>query len=148
MRSLRLSLPERRRRAAVLLRTLAAVRGGASKALHYGDRTPALVLLAPVKGGTNPFTRVLAARGTDGTVFDPDIFREELRAWSDELDGPVQLGWAPGFLGAQREKTTTELDDLIEDGRLVIDHPRVVLTQLAGAIEAGQHDAWFDDPRA
>jgi hypothetical protein len=27
-----------------------------------------------------------------------------------------------------------------------VDHPRVLLTDLAGRIERGEHDSWFDDP--
>jgi CRISPR-associated protein Cst2 len=145
VRSVRLPMPERRRRVAVLLRTLAEVRGGAKQALHYGDRTPAFVLLAPVKGGNNPFTRTFTASG-DATRFDSDVFREEMAAWQDELDGPVLLGWAPGFLGDQREVVRKELDDLITAGLVVIDHPRVLLREVATRIEAGEHDAWFEDP--
>lgn len=142
----RLSIEERRRRVALILRTLAATRGGAKKALHYGDRTPALVLLAPIKGGVNPFTRVLANRRGE-TVFATDVLRAEMEAWSDELDGPVLLGWAPGFLGDQRTSAGADLEDLVEAGRLVIDHPRVLLQGLAKEIEAGQRDSWFDEPQ-
>lgn len=144
--ALRLSIAERRRRAALLLRTLSAVRGGAKQSLHYGDRTPALVLLAPVKGGINPFTRVLGAR-MDRTQFDAAVLRAEIEAWSDELDGPVLLGWAPGFLGAQRDQVRSELDDLIGAGVLVLDHPRLVLNTLAGQIERGERDSWFEDEK-
>ena len=145
--ALRLPIGERRRRTALLLRTLAAVRGGAKRALHYGDRAPALVLLAPVKGGVNPFTRVFTAQ--DGrTVFDTDVLREEIDAWADELDGPVALGWAPGFLGDQREKARAALADLIQDERLILDHPRVILHRLAEEVERGERDAWFEDTQA
>ncbi len=146
--AVRLPVGERRRRIATLLRTLAAVRGGAKKAQHYGDRTPSLVLLAPLKGGVNPLTRVVGGR--DGkTVFLPDVLREELAAWSDELeDGPVLLGWAPGFLGDQREQIRRELKDLIDENRLVLDHPRVLLKRLAGEFERGEHDTWFEDSAA
>ena len=142
--ALRLPIAERRRRAAVLLRTLAEVRGGAKKALHYGERTPALVLLAPVKGGINPFTRVLGVSG-GSTVFDVDVLAEEIQAWADELDGPVLLGWAPGFLGGQRERVSEQLADLTGD-RVVVGHPRGILSGLAGEIERGEHDGWFTDP--
>ncbi|RFS85950.1 type I-B CRISPR-associated protein Cas7/Cst2/DevR [Actinomadura spongiicola] len=143
--ALRLPQEERRRRIAVLLETLAKLRGGAKQALHYGDRTPALVLLAPVKGGINPFTRVVGAR--DGKpVFDSDVLREEINAWADELDGPVRLGWAPGFLGDQRDKAMRELKDLIDDGTVTIEHPRVMLTKLAREVRQGDHDGWFEDP--
>jgi CRISPR-associated protein Cst2 len=145
--ALRLPMTERRRRAAVLLRTLAAVRGGAKQSLHYGDRTPPLVLLAPVKGGVNPFTRVLGAK--DGqTVFRSDVLAEEARAWSDELDGPILLGWAPGFLGDQRERAQRELASLVGAGTVRLDHPRRLLGGLADRIESGEHDAWFSDPKS
>jgi CRISPR-associated protein Cas7/Cst2/DevR subtype I-B len=143
--ALRMPMQERRRRVALLLRTLAGLRGGAKRSLHYGDRTPAFALLAPIQGGINPFTRVLRAQGQE-TVFDEDVLREELDAWADELAGPVLIGWAPGFLGDQREKARAELVDLIEAGSVVIDHPRVVLNHLAEQVEGGAHDAWFEDP--
>ncbi|MGH3908512.1 MAG: type I-B CRISPR-associated protein Cas7/Cst2/DevR [Pseudonocardiaceae bacterium] len=143
--ALRMPVAERRRRVALLLRALASVRGGAKRSLHYGDRAPAFVLLAPVQGGINPFTRVLRAQAQQ-TVFDNDVLREELDAWADELDGPVLIGWAPGFLGDQRDRARTELADLIDAGRVLIDHPRVVLTRLAEQVEGGAQDAWFEDP--
>ncbi|UQA90756.1 type I-B CRISPR-associated protein Cas7/Cst2/DevR [Streptomyces halobius] len=145
--ALRLPLAERRRRVALLLRTLAALRGGAKQALHYGDRTPAMLVLAPLKGGINPFTRVLGAR--DGKPeFSSDVLREELDAWADELDGPVRIGWAPGFLGDRRERARRELEDLIKAGKAILDHPRSILTDLAKEIEAGTHDGWFEDPQS
>ncbi|MGH3936743.1 MAG: type I-B CRISPR-associated protein Cas7/Cst2/DevR [Pseudonocardiaceae bacterium] len=143
--ALRLPVAERRRRVALLLRTLAGLRGGAKRSLHYGDRTPAFVLLAPVRGGINPFTRVLRAQAQE-TVFDDDILREELGAWADELAGPVLIGWSPGFLGEQREKARADLADLIDADKVLIDHPRVVLGHLAEQFESGAHDAWFEDP--
>ncbi|GLW98919.1 type I-B CRISPR-associated protein Cas7/Cst2/DevR [Microtetraspora sp. NBRC 16547] len=145
--ALRLTIAERRRRAALLLRTLTAVRGGAKQSMHYGDRTPALILLAPVKGGVNPFTRILGVR-SDRTLFDANVLRAEIEAWADELDGPVLLGWAPGFLGEQRDRARAELADLIDAGSLTIGHPRVLFGGLADEIERGERDAWFEDPKA
>jgi CRISPR-associated protein Cst2 len=143
--SIRLPLGERKRRVAVLLRTLAEVRGGAQKALHYGDRSPAFVLLAPVKGGNNPFTRVFTVK--DSRVrFDEDTFAAELEVWADELDGPVRIGWAPGFLGDQRDQATRRFKDEISQGQVIIDHPRTMLRALAADIENGQNDPWFQDP--
>src|SRR5690606_38928419 len=93
--ALRLGIVERRRRAALLLRTLTTVHGGAKRSLHYGARTPAMILLAPMKGGINPFARVLGVRA-DQVGFDAEVLRAEIEAWADELDGQVLLGWAPG----------------------------------------------------
>nr|WP_221308944.1 type I-B CRISPR-associated protein Cas7/Cst2/DevR [Nocardiopsis mwathae] len=144
---LRLPIEERRRRTGVLLRTFAQMQGGANRALHYGDRSPALVLLAPLKGGNNPFTRVLTM-GDKSARFDLTTFIEEKRAWHEELDGPITIGWAPGFLGDQRESVRRELAEDIAAGEVVIDHPRVVLQALAKQIEAGQLDSWFEDESA
>ncbi|WP_435177749.1 type I-B CRISPR-associated protein Cas7/Cst2/DevR [Actinacidiphila sp. bgisy145] len=140
----RLPLAERRRRVAVLLRAMAVVKGGAKQSAHYGDRTPGLIILAPVKGGTNPFTRVIRNR-QHATHFDTDILTEEIEAWADVLDGPVRIGWAPGFLGDQRDRATTDLKALVDEKKVVIGHPRTVLNTLATEIEDGDHDAWFDD---
>jgi CRISPR-associated protein Cas7/Cst2/DevR subtype I-B len=140
----RLPLDERRRRVAVLLRTMATVKGGAKQSAHYGDRTPGLIILAPMKGGTNPFTRVVRERQR-ATYFDSGILAEEIKAWDDELDGPVRIGWAPGFLGDQRERATGELKHLIDAGQVIIGHPRTVLHDLATEITDGKHDDWFDD---
>jgi CRISPR-associated protein Cst2 len=143
----RLAITERRRRVAVLLRTMAMVKGGAKWSAHYGDRTPGLVVLAPLKGGTNPFTRVVRER-QHATYFDAEILREEIEAWKDELDGPVRIGWAPGFLGGQRETAKTDLSDLIAAEKLILDHPRTMLNALAREIEDGTLDDWFDEPSA
>ncbi|MEO3753615.1 type I-B CRISPR-associated protein Cas7/Cst2/DevR [Streptomyces sp. B6B3] len=143
----RLAVTERRRRVAVLLRTMAMVKGGAKWSAHYGDRTPGLVILAPIFGGTNPFTRVVRERQR-ATYFDAEVLREEIKAWAGELDGPVRIGWAPGFLGSQREKAKADLDDLIAEKKLILNHPRTILNTLADEFEAGTHDDWFDDRAA
>lgn len=141
----RLPIAERRRRVAVLLRTMAVVKGGAKQSAHYGDRTPGLIILAPVKGGTNPFTRVVRNRQRT-TYFDSDILAEEIHAWEDQLDGPVRIGWTPGFLGDQRDRTRTELAELIKTEKVVMGHPRAILGDLATEIDSGEHDTWFDEP--
>ncbi|GAA3357818.1 type I-B CRISPR-associated protein Cas7/Cst2/DevR [Saccharopolyspora gregorii] len=146
-KALRLDLAERRRRVSVLLRTLAQLRGGAKNSLHYGDRSPALVLFGPIKGGTNPFTRVVRADAKGETIFDTAVLREEMAAWDDELDGPVLIGWAPGYLPEQRRDAQEDLQDLITAGSVHIEHPRVLLRKLADEFDQGEHDAWFEDPR-
>lgn len=146
MTALRLPLPERRRRVAVALRALSQLSGGAKKSLNYGDRTPAMLLLAPMRGGVNPFTRLWTVKDRV-CHFDVGSFVEELKAWDDEVTGPVRIGWAPGFLAGQRNDSKAELSQLIDDGKVVIDHPRATLLKLAKDIEAGTLDAWFEDPR-
>lgn len=144
--ALRLPLSERKRRLAVALRSLSMLSGGAKKSLNYGDRTPAMFLLAPMKGGVNPFTRLWTV-ANHKCVFDVTGFIEELEAWNDEITGPVRIGWAPGFLGDQRNEAADRLKDLIDHGRITIGHPRTILTGLADDIDQGAHDDWFEDPR-
>ncbi|ASO21582.1 CRISPR-associated protein Cst2 [Actinoalloteichus hoggarensis] len=143
--ALRLPIAERRRRAAVLWRTLAELRGGAKQSLHYGERSPALVVLAPVKGGNNPFTRLIG-HDLGATVVDVEVLKEEMAAWADELDGPVLIGWAPGYLPDQRAQARSALGELIADGQVVFGHPRVILRDLADSLTSGDHDSWFEDP--
>ncbi len=105
------------------------------------------MLLGAVRGGVNPFTRILAVR--DGrTSFASRILREEISVWRGELDGPVYLGWSPGFLGTQRETALEELAEEIAARAILLDHPRVLFGRLADEIENGAHDGWFEDPKA
>ncbi len=89
-------------------------------------------------------TRVIRERERK-THFDADILQEEIRAWQDELDGAVRIGWAPGFLGDLRDRARTDLADLIADGKHIIDHPRTILRDLAAEFTDGTHDNWFQD---
>ena len=146
MTALQLPLAERRRRLAVTLRALARLSGGAKKSLNYGDRVPSMVLLAPMAGAVNPFTRLWRVKDKV-CFFDVDTFLEEYQAWRDEINGPIRIGWAPGFLGDQRQHATEEMKKLIDDGAVIIDHPRSILEATAKAIESGDLDDWFEDPQ-
>jgi CRISPR-associated protein Cas7/Cst2/DevR subtype I-B len=140
-----LPLQARRERLAKLLAAMASVRGGAKQALHYGDRTPALLVLVPMRGGISPLGRVVADRGGT-TEVRAEVLRAELDGWAEELLGPVWLGWAPGYLADQRDRVAAGLADLVEAGRVVLDHPRTLLLTLAKEVHAGEHDDWFTDP--
>jgi CRISPR-associated protein Cas7/Cst2/DevR subtype I-B len=145
--ALALPLDERRERLARLLEAMSSVHGGAKKALHYGDRTPALLLLAPMRGQLNPFGRIIGDR--DGhTTLQETVLQQELAAWQDEITGPLRLGWAPGYLEAERTRVASALDALQQAGRLIVDHPRILLKTLAAEIRDGSHDTWFDDEHA
>lgn len=145
--AIRLPLDVRRERAAVLLEGLADLAGGAKKALHYGDRIPALIALVPMAGGINPLGFVIdGAEDGSGLRVRADVLRRELAAWDTEWESPVRIGWRPGFRDVLRKEFEKELAEEIDDGWIVLDHPRTLLRDLAADIRAGQHDAWFDDP--
>lgn len=145
--ALRLPLAQRRERAATLLEAMADLTGGAKKALHYGDRTPALVAMVPMAGGVNPLGFVVdGAEDGSGLEVRSGALREELRAWQGEWEAPVRFGWRPGFRDQLRKKFEADLGDLIDQGQVTIEHPRTALRALAAEIRDGRHDAWFDDP--
>lgn len=145
-RALRLPLEPRRERAAILLEALADLAGGAKKALHYGDRTPALIALVPMAGGVNPLGFVIdGAEDGSGLEVRAGALRGELEAWRGEWQAPVRFGWRPGFRDQLRKQFESDLADLIDQGEVTIDHPRTVLRTLAAEIRSGARDAWFDD---
>ncbi len=145
--AVRLPLATRRERVALLAEALAELAGGAKKALHYGDRTPALIAIVPMAGGVNPLGFVVdGAEDGTGLQVRGDVLREELAAWDGEWEAPVLVGWRPGFRDTLRKQFEAELADDIADGRVVVDHPRTMLLALAARIRSGQHDTWFDDP--
>lgn len=144
--AVRLPLDVRRDRVALLLEALAELTGGAKKALHYGDRTPALVAALPMAGGVNPLTFAIDGTPDNGLAVSGKVLRQELQAWHGEWEAPVRLGWRPGFQDRNRKELEHDLADLIDEGQIVIDHPRSMLRGLAEEIRTGRHDAWFDDP--
>jgi len=146
--ALRLPLDQRRERAAILLEAIADLAGGAKQALHYGDRTPALIALVPMAGGVNPLGFVIdGAEDGSGLEVRTRALREELDAWQGEWEAPVRFGWRPGFREQLRKQFEADLGNDLDQGRITVDHPRTMLRSLASAIRGGTHDVWFDDPK-
>jgi CRISPR-associated protein Cst2 len=145
--AVRLPLELRRERVALLLDALAELTGGAKKALHYGDRTPALVAAVPMAGGTNPLGFVVdGAEDGSGLQVRGKALREELSAWDGQWEAPVRFGWRPGFREVLRKEFELDVADLIDSEQVRIEHPRAMLRGLAEEIREGLRDAWFDDP--
>ncbi|ABP53478.1 type I-B CRISPR-associated protein Cas7/Cst2/DevR [Salinispora tropica] len=145
--AVRLPLAVRRERAALLLEALAEVTGGAKKGLHYGDRTPTLLMLLAMDSGVNPLD--FAISGADdgsGLRVSGDVLRAELEAWNERWQPPVRVGWRPGFKEIIRKQFESDLAAEIDTGEVLIDHPRTMLRALAAELRAGTHDSWFDDP--
>ncbi len=146
--AIRLPLPARRERTAMLLEALAELTGGAKKALHYGDRTPALIAAIPMAGGVNPLGFFVdGAEDGSGLRVRADVLREELTAWQGEWEAPVRIGWRPGFRDLARKQFDADAADLVDTGQVTVAHPRTMLRDLAGEIRSGQRDAWLDDPQ-
>lgn len=145
--AVRLPLDVRRDRVARLLEALGDLAGGAKKALHYGDRSPALICVLPMAGGVNPLGFVVdGAEDGSGLQVRAQVLREELQAWQGEWEAPVRVGWRPGFHQVMRKEFEADLADLAEAGQIAIEHPRTMLRGMAEEIRSGARDAWFDDP--
>lgn len=144
--AVRLPIEERKRRAALLLESLAHLSGGAKQALHYGDRVPSLIVLVPFKGGINPLAHVIDGDEATGLRVRGDVLRKELVAWEGEWEAPVRIGWRPGFRDDLREDFEKECAQELADQTVVIDHPRAVLRGLAAEMRTTALDAWFEDP--
>lgn len=140
-KALRLPLADRRRRVAQLVRTLGRLEGGAKQTLHLTDTAPAVLVLALCKSGSQPFQRLLTADELGQTVFRADVLAESLRVFKDDLRSKLYVGWAGGFLDAERRR----LDAAVE-GRddVFIGHPREVADAVADALEDNANAAWFD----
>lgn len=143
----RLPLPVRRRRAAQLLGALGRLEGGAKQTLHLTDTAPAALVLAVCRSGNQPFQRVFGPSDTaDRTVFRPDVLEEALRVFKDDLLSDVYIGWARGFLDAERAHLDAFLADTARHhGRAIrVGHPRDMADALAAALEADPAAAWFE----
>lgn len=145
--AVRLPLQVRRARAALLLEALAEIAGGAKKGLHYGDRTPALLMLLPMDGGINPLEFTISgADDGSGLQVRGTVLRAELEAWDGHWRPPVRVGWRPGFKEATRTAFEADLAPEIAAGKVLVAHPRTMLRTLAAELRDGVHDDWFDDP--
>ncbi|SCK12562.1 type I-B CRISPR-associated protein Cas7/Cst2/DevR [Streptomyces sp. WMMB 322] len=144
--AVRLPIEERRHRAALLLESLAHLSGGAKQALHYGDRVPSLMMLVPFKGGINPLANCIDGEPGSGLRVRGKVLLDELKAWESEWESPVRVGWRPGFRDELREAFRKDCAQELDEGKIVIEHPRTMLRDLAAEIREGKLDGWFDDP--
>lgn len=148
LKAWRLPLPERRQRAASLIKMLGRMDGGAKQALHLTDTAPSVLILAVCRHGNQPFQRLFTRGDLDNTVFRPDVLEEALRVFKDDLQSDVYVGWARGFLDEERKK----LDEMCnENGKprlhgrnIQIGHPREMAKAFAQAIEDDKSAAWFE----
>lgn len=141
--ALRLLVEGRQRRVALLIRALGILDGGAKQALHLTDTAPAVLVLAVCRHGNQPFQRVLGPG--DPTAFRDDVLTEALRVFREDFQSDVYIGWATGFLDAERKKL---LDFAEQRGGQVppirVGHPRGVAEEFAQALEDPAHRSWFD----
>ncbi len=141
-KALRLPLHVRRARVAQLVRALGRLEGGAKQTLHLTDTAPALLVLAVCRSGSQPFQRFLTAdESGEATVFRSDVLAEALRVFAGDLQSKLHVGWATGFLDAERRKFAAAVEGRDD---VVAGHPREVADALADALCDDAHADWFD----
>jgi CRISPR-associated protein Cst2 len=145
-RALRLPLAERQKRVATLVGALAELNGGAKQTLHYTDLTPAVVFAAVTRGGNHPFYRVVTGDETHQTRLHEEALREILNVYRDDFLSPIYVGWAKGFLDAERAKLETFFAGRAGQAPPIqpIEHPRKVLQDLGKELQKDEHATWFE----
>ncbi len=158
----RLPDEERRKRVAQVIRVLGRLEGGAKQTLHLTDTAPAVLVLAVFRSGNQPFQRLFTADElAERTVLRLDVLAQALRVFNEDLLSDVYVGWATGFLDADRRRLercladSAQSEDLPSDERVVCDavkalgerrvrlgHPREMADALADDLL--KENRWFD----
>lgn len=145
----RLPIAERQRRVSMLIGMIGRLDGGAKQTLHLTDTAPSILVLAACKSGNQPFQRLLAAGDLGNTEFRLDVLEEAVRVFGDDLTSDIYIGWARGFLDAERQKVegalTKEGADLKFNGKRVhLGHPREIAHAFASALSDHTNASWFE----
>jgi CRISPR-associated protein Cst2 len=145
----RLPIAERQRRTSMLIKALGRLDGGAKQTLHLTDTAPSILVLAICKSGNQPFQRLLAASDLGNTEFRLDVLEEAIRVFGDDLISDIHVGWARGFLDAERKKLETALTKennkfTFNGKRVYLAHPREIADTFAKALLDAKNASWFE----
>jgi CRISPR-associated protein Cst2 len=140
----RLSIAERARRTATLVKAIGELEGGAKLTLHYTDVTPGLLVCAVIKGGNNPFARIVRADAQANPEVVLDALKEILHVYKDQILSEVFVGWARGYLDDQRARVEALTEADLSGVKLRWGHPREVMSALAAEIQKESNSSWYD----
>jgi CRISPR-associated protein Cst2 len=140
--ALRLPNEVRQKRVATLVRAIGRLEGGAKQTLHLTDTSPSVLVLAVLKHGNQPFLRLFGESPNGTTELKLDVLEEALRVFKDDSLSDLYIGWAHGFLDAEREKLTTFLKDH-PDYKVHVKHPREIAEDFASALAKPENAGWF-----
>jgi CRISPR-associated protein Cst2 len=140
----RLAPQERSKRVASLIRAIGELEGGAKLTLHYTDVTPGLIVAAVIRGGNHPFSRIVRVDGQGQVEIIVDALKEVLRVYKDQILSDVFVGWAKGYLDAQRSAVEAFGDADRSGIRFRWGHPREVMAELGRELEAETNRGWYD----
>lgn len=143
-KALRLPIEARCMRVSVLVKALTEMNGGAKQAVHYTDLTPALVFLAVVRNGNNPFYRIVGPSKTHQTEFNRDAFEELMSVYKEDFLSDIFVGWAKGFLEDERTVLESTIKKNNSNLNIHIKHPREAVGLLAGQLADVKNGAWYE----
>ena len=146
-RAWRLPLLRRQERVAALLHALSNISGGAKQALHYTDLTPAVIFLAVVRNGNNPFYRTfIAGRESDRhqAVFHRPAFEQVMDVYADDFLSEIYIGWSRGFLENEFEKMQAAVQNSALRERIRVEHPVRAIQSLVDRVKSSNSNSWFD----
>jgi CRISPR-associated protein Cst2 len=95
-----------------------------------------------LKGGNNPLHYVIGADEKGRPTVHTDALKESLRVWGDSMLSKLYIGWVQGFHDAERDKLAEALTTL--GIKFQLDHPRVVLSQLAKDVQDPANAHWLE----
>lgn len=130
-----LSIEERYKRVALLLKGLSTINGGAKQAIHYTDVSPKFCILAAAKGGNHLFSTIVGADAKGKPQIKLEALKETARVFKDELLSGIYIGLNQGYLDEQRsqlEEVLGEINGQEQYGRrrTFIGHPREAIEAL------------------
>jgi len=143
-----LSREERTKRIASLFEGLAHLEGGAKQTIHYTDVAPSLVILAVTKGGNHIFGHAIGANLRRLPELKIEALQEAMAIFEKDILSTVYVGWVKGYMDEQRE----QLERAVAEGgqleqersKIVIDHPRLVLSKFIEDLRKTENSHWLD----
>ncbi len=143
-----LSREDRTRRIASLFDGLAHLEGGAKQTIHYTDVAPSLVILAVTKGGNHIFGHAVGANLRRLPELKIEALQEAMAVFEKDILSTVYVGWVKGYMDKQRGLLESALakDGQLEQERskIVIDHPRLVLSKFIEDLRKTENSHWLD----
>lgn len=140
----RMPIEDRSKRVSVLMKALTELNGGAKQAVHYTDLTPAVIFLAVIKNGNNPFYRVFKAARTHQTEFNREAFEELISVYKDDFISEIYVGWAKGFLEEERKALESAINENKSGLMIHLKHPREAVDGLASQLGDKKNGAWYE----
>lgn len=139
----RLPVQVRQNRVGMLIRALGGLEGGAKQTLHLTDTAPAILVLAVCRHGNQPFQRLVGPG--DPTAFREDVLAEGLRVFGPDLQSDLYVGWATGFLDAERTKLEAFRSNRAgQRPEIHLGHPREIADRFAQILAKPEHASWFE----